>query len=240
VSGTATTPPAAPPASAPPAPLPNPNTTFQPTVGASSDPATARVDGLVTTQQHGYDTLVRAMVRLQPGLAEEDASELEAAMTLLRDGGEQAAIEAGADSYEACLAHLTPTLGADDLSALNGVLTDLRFLANRLRTGDVLPALPDPADPDAPVENGVPTNVDVPVIAQSGTNLHCTMGNWTGEPTSYAYQWQLDGANVGTDAASYAVTGDDVGKSAACVVTATNGYGSTAAPPSNIVTVSAA
>jgi predicted fused transcriptional regulator/phosphomethylpyrimidine kinase len=58
------------------------------------------------------------------------------------------------------------------------------------------------------------------------------MGNWTGEPTSYAYAWQIDGAAAGTGTADYAVQAGDVGKSATCVVTATNAAGSTAAPPS--------
>ena len=66
------------------------------------------------------------------------------------------------------------------------------------------------------------------------------MGNWSGEPTAYAYQWQLDGTPIGTDAASYAVTPDDVGHTADCIVTASNAIGSTAAPPSNGVTIEAA
>jgi hypothetical protein len=83
---------------------------------------------------------------------------------------------------------------------------------------------PPPTDP--------PENVDVPHVSQSGDVLSCTMGNWTGAPTSYAYQWQMDGADVGTDADSYTVTADDVGLTATCIVTATNAIGSTAAPPS--------
>ena len=45
------------------------------------------------------------------------------------------------------------------------------------------------AAPTAP-----PANVDVPHVQQAGDTLTCTMGNWDGEPTGYAYQWQLDGA----------------------------------------------
>jgi hypothetical protein len=66
------------------------------------------------------------------------------------------------------------------------------------------------------------------------------MGNWTGEPTAYAYQWKRDGTtDLGTSATYVAVAADadhDVG----CVVTATNGNGSTTAPPSNAVTIAAA
>ena len=99
-------------------------------------------------------------------------------------------------------------------------------------------------DPDVPPEppgggNGgeggtdtAPVNRDVPAVTQSGSTLSCTMGNWEGEPTSYAYQWKIDGVDAGTGTADYAVQAGDVGKMATCVVTATNAHGSTAAPPS--------
>ena len=82
-----------------------------------------------------------------------------------------------------------------------------------------------------------PVNVDVPHVTQAGGTLNCTMGNWQGEPTGYAYAWTIDGAAAGTNAADYAVQAGDVGKSAVCVVTATNAVGSTAAPPSTPVIV---
>lgn len=82
-----------------------------------------------------------------------------------------------------------------------------------------------------------PANVDIPHVSQNGTLLNCTMGNWTGEPTSYSYQWQLDGANADTDANTFTVSGADNGKTAICIVTATNDVGSVAAPPSNGVVV---
>lgn len=84
-----------------------------------------------------------------------------------------------------------------------------------------------------------PVNVDVPHASQAGDVLTCTMGNWQGTPTSYAYQWQIDAADVGTDADTYTVTGGDVGKTATCIVTATNDLGATTAPPSNGVVVEA-
>ena len=86
---------------------------------------------------------------------------------------------------------------------------------------------------------GPPVNVDVPHATQAGSTLSCTMGNWTGEPTGYAYAWHNDGvANGGTEA-TYTLTPDDAGHSLACVVTATNAQGSTAAPMSNAVAVPA-
>jgi hypothetical protein len=82
-----------------------------------------------------------------------------------------------------------------------------------------------------------PVSKDVPHVSQSGETLNCTMGNWDGEPTSYGYQWKVDGTVVGTDAATYTVQAADVGKVATCIVTATNVTGSTAAPPSADVTI---
>ena len=93
------------------------------------------------------------------------------------------------------------------------------------------------AEPPPIIEAGPPTNVDVPYVNQDGDTLACTMGNWTGEPTSYAYQWQLDGSDAGTDSDTLVATSGDIGKTARCVVTATNDLGSTAAPPSNGVVI---
>ena len=90
---------------------------------------------------------------------------------------------------------------------------------------------------DAGPPTEAPVNVDIPHVSQTGAVLNCTMGNWNGVPTSYAYAWQIDGLAAGTDAATYDVIAADVGKSAACVVTATNAIGSTEAPPSNSVVV---
>jgi hypothetical protein len=83
-----------------------------------------------------------------------------------------------------------------------------------------------------PPPTEAPGNVDVPAVTQDGDTLTCTMDSWSGVPTGYAYAWKLDDADVGTDAATHTVTTDDAGKTATCVVTATNAIGSTAAPPS--------
>jgi len=87
----------------------------------------------------------------------------------------------------------------------------------------------------APAE--APVNVDVPYVSQSVATLTCTMGNWQGEPTAYSYQWTIDGTAAGTDAPDYAVTGADIGKTASCVVTASNAAGATVAPSSNEVVI---
>jgi hypothetical protein len=94
----------------------------------------------------------------------------------------------------------------------------------------------EPTEPAAP---GPPVNVDVPYVEQSGGVLTCTMGNWTGEPDAYNYRWTVDGAEAGGNDDILSITGDDIGKTAVCVVTATNGEGSTTAPASNEVVITA-
>jgi hypothetical protein len=85
---------------------------------------------------------------------------------------------------------------------------------------------------------GPPVNVDVPHVSQTGATLSCTMGNWTGEPTAYAYAWHRDGVAVdGATYATYGVMPEDSGHSLTCVVTATNALGETAAPMSNAVAI---
>lgn len=102
--------------------------------------------------------------------------------------------------------------------------------------------VPDPVE-DGEGEGGppaAPVNVDVPYVQQEGADLTCTMGNWQGEPTSYAYKWMRDGTNVsGATSAAYTTLESDVGKSFTCTVTATNAMGETVAPPSNAVVVTA-
>ena len=90
---------------------------------------------------------------------------------------------------------------------------------------------------EATTVEGAPTNVDVPYVQQDGSALTCTMGNWTGEPTSYAYEWFFDETSAGVGSGMCTVGADEVGQSAMCVVSATNAAGTTAAPPSNVVVV---
>lgn len=84
---------------------------------------------------------------------------------------------------------------------------------------------------------GPPVNVDVPAVTLTGATAACTMGNWQGEPTEYAYAWHNDGVANGATGATYAVVPEDSGHSLACVVTATNAQGATAAPMSNAVAI---
>ena len=82
-----------------------------------------------------------------------------------------------------------------------------------------------------------PVNRDVPAVTQAGAVLNCTMGNWDGAPDTYAYQWRLDGTDVGDGTANYTTVPADVGKTAICTVSATNAAGTTVAPPSNQVMI---
>jgi len=87
----------------------------------------------------------------------------------------------------------------------------------------------------------IPAVVDTPYAWSNGVIVgsvcNVTNGNWTGAPTSYAYQWTRDGTNIaGATAATYTLAAADVpGHGIACVVTATNATGSRAAPPSNAI-----
>lgn len=99
----------------------------------------------------------------------------------------------------------------------------------------------EPIEP--PAATAPPVNIDVPYVSGTGavgSTLNCTMGNWdnmSAEPHSYAYAWSGAGTATGD---TYVVGAADTGTDITCVVTATNALGSTAAPPSNAVTIAAA
>jgi hypothetical protein len=129
---------------------------------------------------------------------------------------------------------------SDASKAARGLLGD-SLIANEQAWDDAItdmgldPADPKPHDPADPV---LPGNVEVPHVSQTGDTLHCTMGVWTGDPDTYAYQWKIDGTNTGTNAPDYVVKAADVGNTATCVVTASNEAGATVAPPSVGIVVS--
>jgi hypothetical protein len=86
----------------------------------------------------------------------------------------------------------------------------------------------------------MPVNVDVPLVMGEGIvgeTLTCTMGNWAGTPTDYAYQWRSDDTMALGEGDSYVVAATDVGHKITCIVTASNSAGSTEAPPSNEIQV---
>jgi hypothetical protein len=94
---------------------------------------------------------------------------------------------------------------------------------------------------DAGLQISPPSMTAIPYVspetAAVGDTLNCTMGEWTGEPTSYAYSWQhLDTSEVGTGS-TYVIAATDAAHSLVCLVTATNSAGSTTASPSNAVVI---
>lgn len=92
-------------------------------------------------------------------------------------------------------------------------------------------------DPDGP-----PVNSTTPSI--SGSNvvdgvLAANVGAWTGSPTSYTYQWYLDGGAIsGETSSTYTVLAGDEGHSIRVGVIASNLYGSSSEAQSNAVIIS--
>lgn len=81
-----------------------------------------------------------------------------------------------------------------------------------------------------------PDNTVLPAITgtvEVGETLTCSTGSWNHGVTSYAYQWQRvndSTANItGATASVYVIVSEDSGHLLQCVVTATNGTGSTPA-----------
>lgn len=74
-----------------------------------------------------------------------------------------------------------------------------------------------------------PANLTVPVLsgtAEVGQTLFSTTGTWGGDPESYHFQWQADGADItGATGSSYLLLVGDTGAVITCVVTAINGIG---------------
>jgi len=119
------------------------------------------------------------------------------------------------DQLQAVVEAHVEVFSPDELSVLAAAVTELKDY-------EILTAPPPP-----------PVVRDVPAVFQEGPLLNCTMGNWEGEPTQYEYAWHRDGTFVvGGAANTYAVLIADVGTAFTCVVTASNGSGSTVAPPS--------
>lgn len=83
----------------------------------------------------------------------------------------------------------------------------------------------------APVGDA-PVNTAIPVISDAtpkvGEEVTVTNGTWTNSPTSFSYQWSRDGLSIaGATLSSYTPTSSDYNLPLGCVVTATNGSGST-------------
>jgi hypothetical protein len=116
--------------------------------------------------------------------------------------------------------------------------------AEAVRPPPAPPGAPDqslpPGAPGAPDQSLPLVCNDTPYVSGTGVvgeTLSCTMGNWTGSPTSYAYQWLSDGTTPLGTGASYVVVAADAGHSITCTVTASNSLGTATSPPSNAVDV---
>jgi len=74
-----------------------------------------------------------------------------------------------------------------------------------------------------------PYNITVPTISPSPvahTQSTCSQGTWGYSPTSYTYQWKLNGTNInGATSATYTPVSGDTGGTLKCAVTATNAHG---------------
>jgi hypothetical protein len=83
----------------------------------------------------------------------------------------------------------------------------------------------------------VTSNATPPVL---GSVLTSTTGIWLNAAgATYAYQWQRNGVNIGTNASTYTLIAADVGtgRSITCSVTATTGAGASTPATSNAIFV---
>jgi hypothetical protein len=78
----------------------------------------------------------------------------------------------------------------------------------------------------------LPVNLTLPKVSASGAikagaTLSCDHGTWTASPTSYRYEWLLDGTATGppADASTLKLTASQIGKKISCRVTAINQNG---------------
>lgn len=117
------------------------------------------------------------------------------------------------------------------LSYLDPDTATLPELINALLTAGVM-------EPDV---LAMPANLVAPVISGSATTpttLSCTTGTWSGFPTSYSYQWRLDGVDLsGETASTIEVIEGEVG-TYDCGVDATNAIDTSARTYSNTIAVS--
>ena len=95
-----------------------------------------------------------------------------------------------------------------------------------------------PTGEEKPPAKFPPQVRDVPYLSQTGDLLMCTMGNWTGEPDTYNYQFRRDTDTlVGTGSNEYVVTSADVGRSLDCVVKASNAAGEGSSTSNAVIVV---
>src|SRR5439155_20976798 len=101
-----------------------------------------------------------------------------------------------------------------------------------------------------PTPAAAPVNTGLPVVSGSavqGQTLSASTGNWSNNPTGYAYQWRdCDGSGgscvdiAGATSSSYVLVASDVNSTVRVVVTASNAGGSNTASSAQTAVVQAA
>lgn len=173
-------------------------------------------------------TSLDAMIkRIDPGHRMVDGSIVKAVLEKMGRAKEAAMIEHGPRLIDEGLLHDMAVFLSS--AALTNVFQER---GERLVDGAAVKAL-------ASLPTSVPVNIDAPHVSGSpaveGNVLHCTMGNWTGEPTSYFYWWESNGAHVGINSPDHTITATEVGTAMRCRVTTTNGMGNSNPVYSNTV-----
>jgi hypothetical protein len=92
------------------------------------------------------------------------------------------------------------------------------------------------ANPAAP-KNTEPPQTSAPNGTNAGATITCSTGTWTASPTSYLFEWLVDGKSLGPGAASssHVITAAELGHQLSCRVTASNAAGSGQATSEAIV-----
>jgi hypothetical protein len=89
------------------------------------------------------------------------------------------------------------------------------------------------APPASPVAIAPPTLLGTPTV---GSQLSCISGGFTNQPTDLDYAWLRNGAVIaGAIQPTYTLTADDLGRSVACKITASNDAGSGDATSESVV-----
>ena len=107
---------------------------------------------------------------------------------------------------------------------------DVLLVVNAGKGGNLTPLAMSNAITGALSQIFPPVNTSAPAVTGTGAvgnTLSCTQGNWSYVPTSYAYQWLRNGANIlNARASTYVLVALDSGTNVSCQVTATNAAGS--------------
>ena len=129
-------------------------------------------------------------------------------------------------TYRDCPVSAYLTVAGSSLSEGFGVSSPLAAESSALPE-------PPPPPPSAPVETALPEISGTPT---QGKLLDASNGSWSGDPSSYAYEWEdcnsageKCAAINGATSTSYQLTSHDVGHTVRVSVTATNAGGSTKA-----------